>query len=315
MGNAHLKRAFCAKNDEFYTDISTIHRELSHYREAFAGRAIVCPCNDAMRNFWIYLHKNFARYGLRKLIATRFVRDGGPSYALVYAGGSDEDVTEAQFVVLQEGGGYESAEVRQLIADADIVVTNPPFSAARFFAEMLFGMGARFLFICAVNLFQRPKIFRKICAGEAWSGFNYNKRECFAVSNSKRGGVQNKISCLGGISWLTNLENAKHCLRLEFNKKYDPAHYRHFDLFPEVLNVDSLKDIPCDYPGIIAVPITILGYYQPGQFEILDKSNDYCLNDTLGKNEFLKANRLCANTVGGKTLYERVWIKLKKPAG
>ena len=86
-------------------------------------------------------------------------------------------------------------------------------------------------------------------------------------------------------------------------------------MFPEVLNVDNLKDIPCDYPGIIAVPVTILGYYQPGQFEILDKSNGYCLNDTLGKNEFLKTNKLRANTVGGKTVYERIWIKLKVQEG
>lgn len=289
-GNKNLHKANKAKKDEFYTQITDIEKEMSHYWNEFHGKVIFCNCDDSENsNFWLYFKLNFNKLGLKKLIATHFEVDQ-PSYKLEISIDKNGTLNEEKTDLLQNGD-FKSTECINILKEADIVVTNPPFSLFREYVAQLIEYKKKFIIIGNVNAITYKEIFPLIKNNKMWLGCSIHSgdRE-FRVPDSyplnaagyriDENGV--KYIRVKGVRWFTNLDYEERHEDLILYKSYTPEEYPTYDNF-DAINVNKTSDIPYNYDGVIGVPITFLDKYSPEQFEIVkfrkgDDGKDLCIN-------------------------------------
>lgn len=302
--NSNLHKAKNAKNDEFYTQLTDVEKELMHYKDHFAGKVVFCNCDDPTWSaFWKYFHLNFDHLRLKKLISTHYDRTE-PTYKMEYEGGDDENIEAGVKTPLEGNGDFRNVECIELLREADIVVTNPPFSIAREdYIPQLFEYEKDFLIIGDLNWVTYKSIFPLLKDNKMWFGYNTVKEFVQPSGEIKKFG--NKL-------WYTNLDIKKRHEKLILWKNYVPEDYPCFDEIPSVINVNKVSEIPCDYNDIMAVPITFLDKYNPEQFEIIDALNRYTLLDYWGVNEDVKKRHSHCCNVMGKSTYYRIAIRIRK---
>lgn len=292
-----------AKQDEFYTQLVDIENELKHYREHFRGKTVLCNCDDPrVSNFFHYFSYNFEPLGLKKLITTCYKNqerdlfsqhDSERAIWLEYNGDHNgnrvPDPEEIGINYLQGDGDFRSQECIELLKQADIVVTNPPFSLFREYVAQLMEYGKKFLIIGNQNAITYKEIFPLIKDDKIWLGstlsFAKFKVPSYYQERSSRFWIDEdgqKWRSFGNICWFTNLDVAKRHENLILFKKYSSEEYPHYDNY-DAINVDKTTDIPVDYDGVMGVPITFLDKYNPSQFEIVkfrkgDDDKDLSIN-------------------------------------
>lgn len=264
--NDNLHKAKDAKNDEFYTRIEDVAEELRHYKKHFAGKVVLCNCDDPTWSaFWRYFHLNFVELGLKKLISTHYDHTE-PTYKMEYEGGDDNDVEVGVKTLLEGNGDFRSKECLDLLDECDIVVTNPPFSLFREYVGTLMQHGKKFLIIGNKNAITYKEFFPLLKENKVWIG--YSSPSEFDTPN----GITKKIN--GLTRWFTNLDIQKRHEKLILWKHFTPEEYPAYLNVDNAINVDSVDNIPFDYYGIIGVPITFLSKYNPDQFEIIGIDKD-----------------------------------------
>ena len=287
MTNSNLKEAKKAKKDEFYTQLSDIERELKYYKHHFKDKVVYCNCDDPrVSNFFHYFSYNFEKLGLKKLITTCYKNqsmdlfsqnDSEQAIYLEYTGdknGSNvPDPNEIGIKYLKGDGDFRSKESIGLLKQADIVVTNPPFSLFREYVAQLIEYDKKFVIVGHQNAIKYKEIFPLIRDNKIWLGYGFKggaghfineHYEDYATATDRKEGMIR----VSGVHWFTNLEINKRHEDLILYKRYTPEEYPKFENY-DAINVDVTKDIPVDYDGMIGVPITFMDKYNPDQFEII----------------------------------------------
>lgn len=318
-GNSNLHDSAKNKQDEFYTQLSLIENELKHYKPYFAGKTVLCNCDDPYEsNFFKYFAMNFNSLGLKKLIATCYAtspimytqltlfgeelvigkeQDKRNPYKVEITEVTDEnddgrvDLADVEHLLrnrknaltlLKGDGDFRSDECVELIKEADIVVTNPPFSLFREYIGQLEEYHKQFIIIGNMNAITYKEIFPLIAQNRLWLGYNCGhfwfmvpdsyevKKTDFKVDENGQ-----KWRRMGNICWFTNVDIEKRHENMTLFRNYTPEEYPKYDNY-DAINVDRTVDIPCDYYGVMGVPITFLSQYNPDQFEIVAfrKGND-----------------------------------------
>ena len=274
--NNNLHNAKKAKNDEFYTRLEDIEKEMCHYREHFRGKVIYCNCDDPKEsNFFKFFSLQFEFLGLKKLISTGY-KENGHGVAYIYEGDKNEnnlpDDSEIRTYELQGNGDFRSEECIEFLKEADVVVTNPPFSLFREVVAQLVEYNKKFLLLGNNNAITYKEIFPLIMSNKMWLGYSNNKTMEFVLSDSyeKWDRIENgkKIGKVPAISWFTNLEHDHRNRPLDLTQRYDPRYYPKYDNY-DAIECSKVMDIPRDYDGVIGVPITFLDKYCPKQFRIV----------------------------------------------
>ena len=292
--NSSLAAARQQKDDEFYTQLSDIEKELRHYRKHFKGKVVYCNCDDPrVSNFFHYFSHNFEKLGLKKLIATCYQNQDIDLFSsnsaeqavyLEYEGDKDGDRLpgrdEIEVRPLKGDGDFRSAEAIALLEQADIVVTNPPFSLFKEYVDQLIKHGKKFIIVGNQNTITYKEIFRLIQSNQMWLGYN-NGDMSFRVpdhypprdSRFWIDGDGQKWRSLGNACWYTNLDIRKRHVDLVVHRSYSP------EVYPKYVNFDAIdvvpyKEIPADYDGIMGVPAGFLDQFNPDQFELLGNGDD-----------------------------------------
>jgi hypothetical protein len=326
--NKHLRTADKNKKDEFYTQLVDIEKELKHYRKHFKDKVVYCNCDDPrVSNFFHYFSYNFEKLGLKKLIATCYKNQDADLFStnqsekavyLEYTGDKNNnnvpDVEEIGVKELKGDGDFRSQESIELLKQADIVVTNPPFSLFREYVAQLVEYDKKFLIIGNMNAITYKEIFSLIKENKLWLGATLDGRNIwFGIPNEyeKYHKIEDgrKYAFVASTVWFTNLDYDKRHEDLILYKTFkgnenDYIKYDHYD----AINVNKTKEIPLDYDGYIGVPITFLNKFNPDQFEIIDGLNRYSILD--GVTEETKGKYLAQ--VNGKPIYVRIIIKNKR---
>lgn len=324
QNNSGLKAAVKAKKDEFYTQLTDIEKEMRYYRKHFKDKTVLCNCDDPFEsNFFKYFVLNFNRLGLKKLIATCYVTSPimGQQLSLFdVVGGEEEqhnkpykavvtkvyDVTgdggvdmfdiaelfkshENELVELEGDGDFRSEECLALLDEADIVVTNPPFSLFRDYVAVLMKHKKHFIIIGNVNAITYKEFFPLIQADKVWIGasihsgdrafyvpddYPLNAASCGVDENGRR------FIRVKGVRWYTNLDLKQRHEEMILVKRYNEVDYPKYDNY-DAINVSKTADIPCDYEGLMGVPITFLDRYSPDQFEIVGLTQRGCHDESL----------------------------------
>ncbi len=339
MANKNLNSARKAKKDEFYTQISDIEKELQHYWAHFRGKTVLCNCDDPYEsNFFKYFALNFNQLRLKKLICTCY--NGSPvqgtelitffkefneepkkvAYKVEITevkdmnGDGAVDLSDVKILLqndknvmsLLETGDFRSKECVDLLKEADIVVTNPPFSLFREYLMLLINYNKEFVIIGNVNAISYKEVFPLIKSEKVWLGPSitsgdrkFNVPDDYPLNAAGCGIDQDgkRFIKVKGVRWFTNLDHKKRHEKLDLVCKYSPEEYPHYDNY-DAIEVSKTANIPCDYEGIMGVPITFLDKYNPEQFEIVrfrkgDDGRDLCVN--------------------GKCPYFRILIRNKHP--
>jgi hypothetical protein len=327
--NKNLHSAKASKKDEFYTQLSDIEKELKHYTAHLKGKKILCNCDDPrVSNFFHYFSFNFEKLGLKKLIATCYKSQNSELFSdnksekaiyLEYTGDKNgnnvPDPEEIGIKHLKGDGDFRSNECVELLKQADIVVTNPPFSLFRQYIAQLIEYNKKFLVIGNQNAISYKEIFTLIKENKVWLG--YMHPENFVVPDSYeqreyrswRDGQGVNWRSLGNACWFTNLDIKKRHENLILYKKYNKDEYPKFDNY-DAINIDKVAEIPIDYDGAMGVPITFIEKYNPNQFEIVS-ANDIRVNSGVPFKEhgLIKDKE---GAINGKPTYVRVLIKHKE---
>lgn len=321
MANSNLNKAKNAKKDEFYTQLVDIENELKHYKRHFKDKVVLCNCDDPrISNFFHYFSYNFEKLGLKKLITTCYKNqqrdlfsqnDSERAIWLEYLGDKNNnrvpDPEEIGIHYFNGDGDFRSAECIELLKQADIVVTNPPFSLFREYVAQLIKYEKKFVIIGNVNAITCKEIFPLIQNDKLWIGasihsgdrkfwvpddYELNAAGCGIDDNGK------KYIRVKGVRWYTNLDYNERHEDLILYRTYNTEEYPKYDNF-DAINIDKTTDIPCDYDGIMGVPITFLDKYNPDQFEII--GNENTLNIAKGR-----------GYINGKRMYGRIFIRRRK---
>ena len=311
--NSNLSKAKTAKNDEFYTQLSDVEKELKHYKAHFKDKVVFCNCDDPEWSaFWKYFHLNFNHLGLKKLISTHYVKEVNTentlfninpdafSYKMEYTGENDEDISVGVKTKLKGNGDFRSNECIELLKECDVVVTNPPFSLFSPYIEQLMEYNKKFLIIGNKNAITYKEFFPLLKDNKVWLG--YGSPSDFGTPE----GITKKVN--GLCRWFTNLDITKRHEKLILFKTYNAEEYPTYDNY-NVINVDKVSDIPVDYEGVMGVPITFLDKYNPEQFEIIEGSNRYGILNVWGKNDMIQSAHSHGNNINGKATYFRIHIK------
>lgn len=341
MGNnVNLQAAKNAKFDEFYTTYETIEQEITHYIRHFEGKTVLCNCDDPFEsNFCRFFLRHFNVLKLKRLICTSYK---GSKVAIahreLYGLGctttskengyvidvssigttedtlSDEEINQWFMATnpirkLDGDGDFRSIECIAFLDEADIIVTNPPFSLFKEMVSILIEHKKKFLIIGNQNALTYKEIFPLIQNNEVWTGYRFGDMKFRVPENTKprktRYWVDNtgqKWRSLGNAMWLTNLDIDKKHKLLTLTKKYNQEEYPEYDNF-NAINVRRVQDIPMDYPNIMGVPITIIDKYNSEQFELVGEANHGCDNEY----------DLFKPTINGKLVFKRILIRNKKP--
>ena len=315
--NKNLHKANRARRDEFYTQIVDIEKELNRYKSHFKDKVVYCNCDDPrVSNFFKYFSLNFNFLGIKKLITTCYKNQNSELFSnhdsekavyLKYTGtkrgDSVPDVKEIDVKKLKGDGDFRSKESINLLKQADIVVTNPPFSLFREYVAQLVEHNKKFVIVGHQNAIAYKEIFKLIKENKLWVGFgftggaahfiNEHYEDYATAGNHKEGMIR-----VSGVHWFTNLEIKKRNEELILYKVYkgNEKYYPKYDNY-DAINVDKVKHIPMDYKGHIGVPITFMDKYNPNQFEIV---------------KFRKGNDERDLAINGKFTYFRIIIRNKK---
>ncbi|MBR0102784.1 MAG: adenine-specific methyltransferase EcoRI family protein [Selenomonadaceae bacterium] len=339
--NSNLNLAARAKKDKFYTQLEDIENELRHYRDFFAGKVVLCNCDDPFEsNFFKYFAAKFNDLELRKLICTSYADspivggeislfDSNKTAYMVevnelkdWNGDGGEDLDDVKFAI-EHGiynvttltgdlnycaGDFRSAELVKLLRQADVVVTNPPFSVFREYIVMLIDYGKKFLILGNKNAITYKEIFPLIKANKIWTGFtSWSGGMWFVVPYP-----EDADKVVDGLPmknvpsiWYTNIETPKRYWELDLWKEYSPEEYPRYDNY-DAIEVSKTADIPVDYFGVMGVPITFLDKYCPKQFELLGCTYTYgdCGCHVAGTDWNAYLN--------GKRMFKRLFIRRRR---
>lgn len=315
MANKNLNAAKVAKKDEFYTQLSDIERELQHYWKHFRGKVVLCNCDDPYEsNFFKYFALRFNQLGLKKLICTCY--NGSPvtgnELAIHFDGFDDDepkkiaykveitevkdengdgavDLSDVQYLLksdrnvlsILKTGDFRSQECIELLKEADIVVTNPPFSLFREYIGQLMEYKKKFLIIGSQKSIGCKEIFPLFQENKIWWGYGYKGAAAHFFSpyedTATAGDHKKDMIRVSGVTWFTNLEIPKRSEEMDLVCRYSPDEYPRYENY-NAIEVGKTTDIPFDYPGIMGVPITFLDKYCPDQFDIVgsNSSTDLC---------------------------------------
>ena len=277
--NKALHTANKAKKDEFYTQMADIEKEMRVYTRHFKDKIIFCNCDDPQySNFWKYFELNFENLGLKKLIATHF-DETKPTYKLelLRAEKSGKGGVELRKSPLRQNGDFRSPESVAILKEADVVITNPPFSLFREYMDQLFEHDKKFIIIGNVNAITYKNVFPRIAANLLWLGHSIHSgdREFRVPNDYPLTAVSSRVDENGvkyvrikGVRWFTNLDYQERHEDLPLCQRYTPEKYPQYDNY-QAINVDKTNDIPIDYDGVMGVPITFLDKFNPEQFEIV----------------------------------------------
>ncbi len=296
-GSLHAARA--AKNDEFYTQLTDIEKELRHYKRHFKGKTVFCNCDDPeWSNFWKYFTLNFEHLELKRVVSTHYA-PGEASYKLEFAGNGKPLVRTP----LTGDGDFRSDECVEILKEADIVVTNPPFSLFREYVAQLIEFDKLFLIIGNNNAITYKEIFKHIRGNRLWLGVSPRSM----TFKQPDGSTKDVNAC-----WFTNLSHAKRSEELVLFRTY--AGNEH--LCPKYDNYDAIEvpkvvDLPGDFEGVMGVPITFLDKYNPEQFEILGMASSASYKAEVVGIPFLGAKD-ARPLIAGTNTYARVFIKRKR---
>ncbi len=371
--NQNLNSAAKAKKDKFYTQLEDVAEELRHYQDFFKGKIVLCNCDDPFEsNFFQYFAIMFNALELKKLIATSYADspikgkeinlfpDGKTAYMVEvdalkdWNGDGREDLDDVKFAIEHgiykttqlEGdlhycaGDFRSEECLELLKQADVVVTNPPFSVFREFVATLMDYRKKFLILGNKNAITYKEIFPLIMQDKFWIGFMPMSRDILfeipeayqkefiakADEGSKYRIVDGKILARASAIWFTNIEVARFREDIPLYKKYSPEEYPRYDNY-DAIEVSKTAEIPCDYFGVMGVPITFLDKYDPRQFEILGmcenldlyglKTRTYTAKECrdryfelFGKPGTYDLN--AAGVINGKKVYQRILIRRRQ---
>ena len=305
MKNTNLHSARKSKNDEFYTQYKDIEKEIAHYKDHFYGKSIYCNCDDpAHSNFWKYFVDNFYDLNLSKVVCTYL---GEESYVTEYDG-----IGESRRRLMGDGD-FRSSECVDLLREADIVVTNPPFSLFREYIAQLMEYDKNFLVIGNMNAITYKEVFPLIRGNRLWLGIYSNKTLEFQLSREyeqcdRIDEYGNKYGKVPAIGWFTNMEHGKRNEELPLVQSYwnNPEKYPKYDNY-DAIEVSRVVDIPMDYKGVMGVPITFLCKYNPEQFEMLH-CNDYRRSPDVPKKQHgLVKDKESA--INGNPVYVRILIR------
>lgn len=370
-GNSSLSRAAHDKNDEFYTRLPDIEKELNNYLEYFKDKIILCNCDDPFEsNFFKYFVLNFNRFGLKKLIATCYATSPIMGKQLKYyydskgfmrlAFGDEPEVLntikrpykaivtqvydktgdggvdmfdiaelfkshENKLVELEGDGDFRSEECLALLDEADIVVTNPPFSLFKQYVSTLVEHQKKFIIIGNQSATKYKEIFPLIMDNKIWLGNNNPAPKAFYVplNNVERKNIKmdedgKLIASFGNICWFTNLDVKHRHEELILVKRYSQKEYPFYDNY-NAIEVSKIVNIPCDYEGIMGVPISFFGKFNPDQFEIFWQASGNTrasapaeVLERLGYKPSKNDRGGCC-LINGKRTYDRVFIRNKHP--
>ena len=331
MANKNLSDAKKAKKDEFYTQLTDIECELKHYWKHFQGKVVLCNCDDPYEsNFFKYFAMNFNALGLKKLIATSYANSpivgseldffiehdkenhiqNKKAYKVVMSELKDtnndgrEDLFDVQELIkhriryLKSDGDFRSNESIELLKQADIVVTNPPFSLFREYVSLLMEHKKKFVIIGSQNAIAYKEIFPLIKDNKIWLGNGFKAGNAFFKIPSSSDhtkfakGVYDEQTGLvkfRNCTWFTNLDIAKRHEKLNLYKKYNSEDYPKYFNY-DGIDVDKVDSIPEDYDGVMGVPITFLDKFNPEQFEIIGMGSD--VPKTLEHVAYKKENKI-----------------------
>lgn len=319
-GNKTLSNAKAAKQDEFYTQLDDISNELRHYREQLRGKSILCNCDDPFEsNFFKYFALNFNALGLKKLVVTSYPKsalagsylplldlaglkpEGKEPYAIEINHVPDQngdgaiDLADVEYLLKHDAntshtlrgdieygaGDFRSSECVAFLKQADIVVTNPPFSLFREFVAQLVEHSKKFLIIGSQSAIIYKGFFTFIKSNQVWLGVDNGGTKWFRVpddydiqTESRKkieGGV--KFFSMGSVVWFTNMDNPQRHEFIPLFKKYSSSEYPKYDNY-DAIDVGKVADIPVDYDGVMGVPITFLDKYNPKQFDLVGSNRD-----------------------------------------
>ena len=328
MSNTNLNKAKRAKNDEFYTQLRDIEKEMQAYLDydpdVFRGKTILLPCDDpTWSNFTKYFALNFERLGLKKLISTSYAADGGNGKMFVLDGEN-----ELQWEYLTGDGDFRSAEVTALRDEADIVITNPPFSLFREFMVWLNEGDVLFSVIGNMNAVTYKEIFPSIRDNTLWIGATGIKSITYEVpaegdvgpgqieENGKR------YQKMGNTCWFTNIQHGRRHEPLKLmtqaeneasNKRIinNANSYKKYDNY-DAIEVPATSGIPSDYTGVMGVPISFLDKYCPEQFEIVGMQSSAGYDAGIVGIPMIGSGD-ARPIVNGKNTYARIFIRHIKP--
>ena len=301
--NTNLRKAAKVKNDEFYTQYEDIENEVMKYRKQFKDKIVYLPCDDPAEKkseFWSFFVNNFDAFGLKKLIATHF-DESGRAYKIWIDSDLNNDGWIDDADALQEdlkgNGDFRSEECVEILKECDIICTNPPFSLFRELIDLIMTHNKQFLIIGNKNAYAYKEIFTLIKNNKIWTGYN-------AVHNFIQ--PDGNIKKFGNIGWFTNLQSKKRNEELILTKTYNEIDFPYLDNY-NAINVGKVVNIPKDFDGYMAVPITFIDKYNPNQFEIFGITN------TGEKNPGIRLPNTAHGRplLNGKELYIRILIRKK----
>lgn len=350
--NATLNHAYVVKKDEFYTQYDDIVQEVMRHKKAFFGKKVLCNCDDPFESsFFKFFVLNFERLGLAELVATCYAGSSlaGREYPLEYVSGAYKAIVaqvpvdpieqpdgsldlealfalpENSLVNLEGDGDFRSAECRALLAEADIVVTNPPFSLFREYISQLVSEGKKFLILGNMNAATCREVFPLFRDNLVWygesirsgdrkfyvpEGYPLNAANCGIDENGRR------FIRVKGVRWFTNLDTARRHTPIELTRIFNKRDYPSYENY-DAIEISRTQDIPVNYKGLMGVPITFLDKYSPDQFEIVMLANGNARTNVPAKT--LKAvkyrrhpeDRGGVGIIGGRRVYARILIREK----
>ena len=326
--NALLNEAKKAKKDEFYTQLSDISNELKHYRKHFKDKVVYCNCDDPrVSNFFQYFALNFEKLGLKKLITTCYKNqsmdlfsqnDSEQAIYLEYFGDKNgnnlPDPEEIGIKPLKGNGDFRSKESIDLLTQADIIVTNPPFSLFREYVAQLIEHDKKFIIVGHQNALTYKEIFPLIKENKLWLGYGFKggaghfineHYEDYATAADRKEGMIR----VSGVVWFTNLDISKRHEDLILYKNYNDEDYPTYDNY-NAIEVSKTNEIPCDYDGIMGVPITFMNKYNPEQFEIIGATESEGKGFSNGL--WNEKSNVAQAMINGKKVYKRIFIRNKK---
>ena len=355
MPNENLNAARLAKKDEFYTQMSDVERELQHYWDHFRGKTILCNCDDPYEsNFFKYFVLRFNQLGLKKLICTCY--NGSPvqgnELLLNFQPYDDEprkvahkleisevkdmngdgavDLTDVRYLLqndknvisILQSGDFRSNECIELLKESDIVVTNPPFSLFREYIGQLEKYNKKFIIVGHQNAITYKEVFPLIQSNKVWLGYGFKGAAAHFFSpyedKATAGCHKENMIRVSGVNWFTNLEIPKRHEDIDLVCHYSPEEYPKYDNY-DAIEINKTANIPCDYDGIMGVPITFLDKYNPEQFEIIWQASGNTRasapSDILEKVGYHthSEDRGGCGVVNGKRVYSRILIRNKHP--
>ena len=283
--NENMLKARAAKNDEFYTRMEDIEAEIPKYKDQFHGKVVYCNCEDPYRSQFVkFFRDNFEDYGLKTLVSTGYPQGETTGMGLTYFLDSDDPSTG--YTMKAENGDFRTK--KKLLQDADIIVTNPPFSLFREYMAMIANSGKKYCIIGNLNAVLYDEVFPHIRKGDMIRG-NRTKHGFVVPGGEDDAPV--------GACWFTNMRHEGQFSEMELASEFDPERHKVFHN-RNAINIDRTADMPRNYPGVMGVPVSFFDKYSPDQFEIVGLLDDPKIERDDGSIEIL---------------YARVLIKLRNP--